>query len=115
MVRGDNKKMAQANPRQNIKWDIKTTPMGPTIVAAEVAKCDQSIKKCGSRMCDVPTDTILQLLCTNFLYDSDNKYCTFRRFGDMGVCDYTPEGYDNVVKFNAETEAKRKDKKYNGK
>ena len=102
--------MAQANPRQNIKWDI-TTPQFKT-VSEQVAKRDQRIKIAGTQMCSTPNDLTEQLKCTKFLYDSDHKSCTFKRFGKLGVCDYTPEGYANVVNFNAEARKNRKEKKY---
>ena len=103
--------MAQANSRQNIRWDI-TTPQLKT-VSEQSTKRDQSINKIGSRLCSVPNEPTSQLLCTNFLYDSDQKSCTFNRFGELGFCDYTPEGYANVIKFNAEAREKRKEEKHN--
>ena len=100
--------MAQANSRRNVKWDL-TTPQFKT-VSEQVTKRDQCITICGSQMCGVPDDPSEQLKCTKFLYDSDQKSCTFRRFGVLGVCDYTPKGYANVVNFNAEAREKRKEK-----
>ena len=68
-----------------------------------------SVVRGGNRLCTVPDNITEQVLCTRFLYNSIQTLCTFKRF-DCGLCDYTPEGYDNVVKFNAEAKEKRKEK-----
>ena len=66
--------------------------------------------KAGSTFCKAPKDIQAQLKCNHFLYDSDQKYCTFHRFSNLGMCDYTPEGYNNVVAFNAAAKERKVEK-----
>ena len=96
--------MEQIKPK-----DLWTMTLPPGSSPTTLVKSDLRTIKVGSTFCKVPKDSQVQLKCNYFLYDSDQKYCTFYRFNGLGMCDYTPEGYDNVVQYNAEAR-KRKGK-----
>ena len=76
-------------------------------ITTQITNINQCVIEAKSRFCRVPTDINAQLLCKNFLYNNIQTHCTFKRFGDLGMCDFTPQGYANVVSFNAAV-AKRK-------
>ena len=96
--------MEQLKP-SNI-WPITAAP--GSVTSRPPPKVDRRIIEAGSHVCGVFKDIEGQLLCVHFLYNNIQTHCTFKRFGDLGICDYTPEGYTNVVNFNAKVREKKR-------
>ena len=86
----------------DLRQKITPKPQSPT----SQVRIDQRVVKNSIHCCNEPNDVGKQILCIHFLYNSVQTLCTFNRF-DYGVCDYTPESYNNVVKFNAYAKEKK--------
>jgi len=64
-----------------------------------IASCKTRVF-CGISECSYPDNLVKQTECSGFIYNSSDVRCIFLK--PFNLCDFTPEGYNNVNYYNEE-------------